>query len=132
MATHSSVLARESPWTEEPGGLGLERVGHNREPTSSSCVLCVCAQLLPDPGIKRASPTLAGGLFQHCDAWEAPLLAASDLKDHPALWPLRPLGRQDPLSLSPSQNLSPFLLGPEFGGWRRGGVGRVLHSMSPC
>ena len=21
MATHSSVLARESPWTEEPGGL---------------------------------------------------------------------------------------------------------------
>ena len=32
VATHSSVLAWESPWTEEPGGLqsmGLERVGHN-------------------------------------------------------------------------------------------------------
>ena len=32
MATHSSVLARESPWTEEPGGLqspGLQRVGHS-------------------------------------------------------------------------------------------------------
>ena len=32
MATHSSVLAWEIPWTEEPGGLqfiGLERVGHD-------------------------------------------------------------------------------------------------------
>ena len=32
MATHSSVLAWEIPWTEEPGGLqsmGLERVRHN-------------------------------------------------------------------------------------------------------
>ena len=30
MATHSSILARKIPWTEEPGGLqstGLERVG---------------------------------------------------------------------------------------------------------
>ena len=32
MAMHSSVLAGESPWTEEPGGLqfmGLQRVGHS-------------------------------------------------------------------------------------------------------
>ena len=32
MATHSSVLAGESLWTEEPGRLqsvGLRRVGHN-------------------------------------------------------------------------------------------------------
>ena len=34
MATHSSFLAWESPWTEEPGGLQsvglrLQRVGHN-------------------------------------------------------------------------------------------------------
>ena len=32
MATHSSILAWEVPWTEEPGGLhsmGLQRVGHN-------------------------------------------------------------------------------------------------------
>ena len=29
-ATHSSVLAWRSPWTEEPGGLqGLQRVGHD-------------------------------------------------------------------------------------------------------
>ena len=41
-------------------------------------------EALGDPGIEQASPTLAGGLFHHCDAWEAPLLAASDLKDHPA------------------------------------------------
>jgi len=32
MATHSSILARGIPWTEEPGGLqsmGLQRVGHD-------------------------------------------------------------------------------------------------------
>ena len=32
MATQSSILAWEIPWTEEPGGLysmGLQRVGHN-------------------------------------------------------------------------------------------------------
>ena len=31
-ATHSSILALEMPWTEEPGGLqsmGSQRVGHN-------------------------------------------------------------------------------------------------------
>ena len=30
--THSSILARKIPWTEEPGGLrsiGSQRVGHN-------------------------------------------------------------------------------------------------------
>ena len=32
MTTHSSILAGEIPWTEEPGGLqtmGLQRVGHS-------------------------------------------------------------------------------------------------------
>ena len=32
MATHSSVVAWEIPWTEEPGGLqsmGSQKVGHN-------------------------------------------------------------------------------------------------------
>ena len=32
MGTHSSILAWEIPWTEEPGGLqsiGPQRVGHN-------------------------------------------------------------------------------------------------------
>ena len=32
MATHSSILAWTTPWTEEPGGLqstGSQRVGHN-------------------------------------------------------------------------------------------------------
>ena len=34
MATHSSILAWEIPWTEEPGGLqsmGSQRVGHGLE-----------------------------------------------------------------------------------------------------
>ena len=32
MATQCSILARETPWTEQPGGLqsmGSQRVGHN-------------------------------------------------------------------------------------------------------
>ena len=33
MATHSNILARENPWTEDPGGLhtihGVARVGHD-------------------------------------------------------------------------------------------------------
>ena len=32
MATHSSILARRIPWTEEPGGLqsmGSQRIGHD-------------------------------------------------------------------------------------------------------
>ena len=32
MATHSSILARRTPWTEEPSGLqsmGLQTVGHD-------------------------------------------------------------------------------------------------------
>ena len=32
MATHTSILAWEIPWTEEPGGqqsMGSQRVGHN-------------------------------------------------------------------------------------------------------
>ena len=32
MATHSSILARAMPWTEEAGGwqcIGLQRVGHD-------------------------------------------------------------------------------------------------------
>ena len=27
---------------------------------------------LPDPGIKLASPALAGGFFTNCNTWEAP------------------------------------------------------------
>ena len=29
MATHSSILTWEIPWTEEPGGLQSQRVGHS-------------------------------------------------------------------------------------------------------
>ena len=45
MATHSSVLAWKSPWTEEPGGLqsmGLQRVRQDlttEPPTVSNCLL---------------------------------------------------------------------------------------------
>ena len=42
MATRSSILAWKIPWTEEPGGLqlvGLQRVGHNLEATTTHNVL---------------------------------------------------------------------------------------------
>ena len=38
MATHSTVLARRIPWTEEPGGLqsmGSQRVRHDRATNTS-------------------------------------------------------------------------------------------------
>ena len=41
MATHSSILAWRSPWTEEPGGLrsiGSQIVGHNWVTNTQSLV----------------------------------------------------------------------------------------------
>ena len=52
MATHSSILAGESPWTEEPGGLqsmGLQRVGHDwvtKHSTQSSKVKQIKLEML--------------------------------------------------------------------------------------
>ena len=40
MATHSSILAWEIPWTEEPGGLqsrGSQRVRHNIATKEQQC-----------------------------------------------------------------------------------------------
>ena len=45
MAIHSSTLAWEILWTEEPGGLqstGLQKVGHDLV-TSNKILLCGCA-----------------------------------------------------------------------------------------
>ena len=41
MATHSSILAWEITWTEDPGGLhflGLQRVGHDRAHTDETVI----------------------------------------------------------------------------------------------
>ena len=55
MATHSSILAWEIPWTEELGGLqsmGLQRVGHDWQikqlfPNSHViCLLCPLSSLM--------------------------------------------------------------------------------------
>ena len=55
MATHSSILASKTPWTEKPGGLqckGLQRVGQD-EPTWEHIYICVrvysiCMQIIFD------------------------------------------------------------------------------------
>ena len=42
VATHSSILAWRTPWTEEPGGLqsmGLQRAGHDREVNINDLIL---------------------------------------------------------------------------------------------
>ena len=56
MAAHSSVLAWEIPWTEEPGGLqstGSQRVGHDRatEQQLLSCVSTTCQGWEPLAGL---------------------------------------------------------------------------------
>ena len=46
MATHSSILAWRTSWTEEPGGLqsvGSQRVGHDWMTNTHTCIcVCVC------------------------------------------------------------------------------------------
>ena len=52
MATHSSILAWEIPWTEELSGLqsmGSQRVGHDRAHTQAPIFLCPDT---PKPQIK--------------------------------------------------------------------------------
>ena len=51
MATHSSILARKIPWTEEPGRLqsmGSQRVGHDGA-TSLSLSLSQSPKCQSDP-----------------------------------------------------------------------------------
>ena len=41
MATHSSILARRIPWTEEPGGLqsmGLQSQTRVKQPSRHACM----------------------------------------------------------------------------------------------
>ena len=50
MATHSSILAWEIPWTEEPGGLqsmGLQTAGHDLA-TKQQYILVFYSFLLPN------------------------------------------------------------------------------------
>ena len=50
MATHSSILAWEIPWTEEPGGLqstGLQRLGHNFATNKNNNMYCTTWRIKP-------------------------------------------------------------------------------------
>ena len=58
MATHSSILAWEIPWTEEPGGLqsmGSQRVRHNWTPNTFK--LAVKCEAIPDQAEGRRPPS---------------------------------------------------------------------------
>ena len=53
MTTHSSILAWEMPWTEEPGGLqsvGSQRVGHIFG-IQEDCLQSASLQAAPEMGI---------------------------------------------------------------------------------
>ena len=57
MSTHSSILAWEIPWTEEPGGLysmGLQRAGHNLVTKNSNKNVVSCFFILLFHGILKA------------------------------------------------------------------------------
>ena len=73
MATHSSILARETPWTEKPGRLqsmGLQRVGHNWatefKVKFSTLILCLILHVEKTPlsqDRERSCPLLSRLLF---------------------------------------------------------------------
>ena len=68
MSTHSSILAWEIPWTEEPGRLqcaGSQRVRHDLATKQQQ--MCVCAQLCPtlcDPMDCSPPASFAHGILQ--------------------------------------------------------------------
>ena len=60
MATHSSILARRIPWTEEPGRLpamGLQRVGHDQATEHTQAF-----SILQNPGDRQPASTLLSDL----------------------------------------------------------------------
>ena len=73
MATCSSILAWEIPWTEEPGGLqsiGLQRVRHDWA-TEHTGLSCGMQNLAIPPGIKPMLPAWAAWNLSHWPTWEA-------------------------------------------------------------
>ena len=60
MATHSSLLARKIPCTEEPGS--CKRVGYN---LVTENVRSAREPLIPQPGIESATPALKTGSLNH-------------------------------------------------------------------
>ena len=75
IATHSSTLAWEISWTEEPGRLqstGSQRVRHNWA-TSMSCSMSM--SLVTQPEIKPALSAVRTWNPNHWTTWEFPCLA---------------------------------------------------------
>ena len=63
MANHSSILALEIPWTEEPGGLqsiGLQRVGHSGGDLASTQIEIKEAEMVQLP--RETEPGMHGFL----------------------------------------------------------------------
>ena len=49
MATHSSILAWEIPWTEEPGGQSMGSQSDPKESNITECILiCTCTHIHTD------------------------------------------------------------------------------------
>ena len=68
MATHSSILAWRSPWTEKPGGLqfrGLKRVRHDWATVTHSG-----GRPIIFPGFKSPRPEPCWSLSDHFNQWQ--------------------------------------------------------------
>ena len=93
MATHSSVLARRIPGTEEPGGLlfmGLHRVGHDRSDSSSINTFGD----FPDGSMVKSPPSHVG---------DVGLIPGGRIKIPYAVGPLSPFTTTtEPMFCSPS------------------------------
>ena len=64
MATHSSILPWETPWTEEPGGIqttGLQRVGYDLA-TKHACIPILQMRKDPELNVVTFPPTQAKNL----------------------------------------------------------------------
>ena len=112
IVTHSSILAWEIPWTEEPGGLqtmGLQRVRHGLVtkqqqnfgdvvfPDSSVGKESTCNA--GDPGLIPGSERYPGERIGYPLQYSWASLVAQLVKNLPAMWEtwLRSLGWEDPL-----------------------------------
>ena len=106
MATYSSILACEIPWTEEPGG--LQSTGFSQEPDTTERlnnethveILSHCLErrfsplILPPVASESAVPTLAGQAGGHAGLGPAERARRSGRPGwRGAGWPLPELGR---------------------------------------
>ena len=113
MATHSSILAWEIPWTEEPGGLqfmGLQRVRHDYSTDTAATILGMTKMKVKWKSLSRESLTWTmkkiSTVIHYVNQW-CPRLLLSNFNVH-----------MNHLEILKLQILVQFGVGPEFCLWQ--------------